>query len=378
MSFIRQRGQSFTSYWHTIDPATGARVQHTKGGFKTKKAAREHLNMVMGKVQEGSWRPDTDLTVKALLEDHWLPAQKARGLRPSTIAQYQNAIDHWVVPNLGGIKAKALRPIDVQNMVERMRTEKSSTGRKGLSARSAQVAVGTLKSACAWATENGMLGRNPVATIRRPRVEAKPMTSWSVADARSFLAATSKDRLAVGWALLLTRGIRRGELCGLRWDAVDLEGGTIKILSTRVVVDGKAITSAPKTSAGKRSVPLDPSLLKLLKSHQTKQGAEKLSAGEGYSDGGYVLADELGVPYHPDTISDWFETAVNAAKLPRIRLHDTRHTAASLMLASGVPTKVVSELLGHSSPTITLSIYAHVIPGMAEDAGAALSASLLG
>jgi integrase len=223
-----------------------------------------------------------------------------------------------------------------------------------------------------------MLGRNPVATIRRPRVEAKPMTSWSVADARSFLAATSKDRLAVGWALLLTRGIRRGELCGLRWDAVDLEGGTIKILSTRVVVDGKAITSAPKTSAGKRSVPLDPSLLKLLKSHQTKQGAEKLSAGEGYSDGGYVLADELGVPYHPDTISDWFETAVNAAKLPRIRLHDTRHTAASLMLASGVPTKVVSELLGHSSPTITLSIYAHVIPGMAEDAGAALSASLLG
>jgi integrase len=165
----------------------------------------------------------------------------------------------------------------------------------------------------------------------------------------------------------------------LRWNAVDLEGGTIKILSTRVVVDGKAITSTPKTSAGKRPVPLDASLVKLLKSHQTKQGAEKLAAGaDAYSDDGYVLADELGVPYHPDTVSDWFETAVKAAKLPRIRLHDTRHTAASLMLASGVPTKVVSELLGHSSPTVTLSIYAHVIPGMAEDAGAALSASLLG
>jgi integrase len=145
------------------------------------------------------------------------------------------------------------------------------------------------------------------------------------------------------------------------------------------VVDGQAITSSPKTSAGKRSVPLDPSLVKLLKSHQTQQGAERLAAGEAYSDDGYVLADELGVPYHPDTISDTFERLVKAAELPRIRLHDTRHTAASLMLAaSGVPTKVVSELLGHSSPTITLSIYAHVIPGMAEDAGAALSASLLG
>ena len=137
----------------------------------------------------------------------------------------------------------------------------------------------------------------------------------------------------------------------------------------------RAITSTPKTSAGKRSVPLDPSLVKLLKSHQTQQGAEKLAAGEAYTDEGYILADELGVPYHPDTISDWFETAVKATKLPKIRLHDTRHRAASLMLASGVPTKVVSELLGHSSPTITLSIYAHVIPGMAEDAGAALSGS---
>jgi integrase len=122
------------------------------------------------------------------------------------------------------------------------------------------------------------------------------------------------------------------------------------------VVDGKAITSAPKTSAGKRSIPLDASLVALLKSHQTRQGAERLAAGEVYTDEGYVLADELGVPYHPDKISDSFELLVKAAKLPRIRLHDTRHTAASLMLASGVPTKVVSELLGHSSPTITLSI----------------------
>jgi integrase len=294
------------------------------------------LNTVMGKVQEGSWRPDTDVTVKQLLEEHWLPAKRSENLRPSTLAQYQNAVTHWIVPNLGGIKAKALRPIDVQNMVERMRNEKSSTGRNGLSARSTQVAVMVLKSACSWAVEDGILGRNPVATIKRPRVEAKAMTSWSVADARAFLAATSKDRLTVGWTLLLTRGIRRGELCGLKWGAVDLEGGVIKILSTRVVVDGKAITSSPKTSAGKRSVPLDASLVTLLRTHRTKQAAERLAAGEAYSDGGYVLADEIGVPYHPDTVSDWFEREVKAAKLPRIRLHDTRHTAASLMQMSNV------------------------------------------
>jgi len=91
-----------------------------------------------------------------------------------------------------------------------------------------------------------------------------------------------------------------------------------------------------------------------------------------------VLADQLGRPYHPDTVSEWFDQHRKRLGLPRIRLHDTRHTAASLMLASGTPVKVVSDLLGHSSPTITLSIYAHVLPGMAEEAGEKLSALVLG
>jgi hypothetical protein len=97
-SFIRQRGSTHTAYWHTIDPASGARKQHSKGGFKTKKAAREHLNSVMGKVQEGSWRPDQPLTVKQLLNDHWFPAKKSQGLRPTSLAQYRNVIDAWIVP----------------------------------------------------------------------------------------------------------------------------------------------------------------------------------------------------------------------------------------------------------------------------------------
>jgi integrase len=144
-----------------------------------------------------------------------------------------------------------------------------------------------------------------------------------------------------------------------------------------VVVDGKAIGESPKTQAGRRSIPLDASLVALLKSHKARQAAEQLAAGPAYEANGYLVANELGEPLFPDTISDWFDDKVEAAKLPRIRLHDCRHTAASLLLATGVPVKVVAELLGHSSPTITLSIYAHVMPGMAEEAGEALSASLL-
>lgn len=116
----------------------------------------------------------------------------------------------------------------------------------------------------------------------------------------------------------------------------------------------------------------------ILRGHKATQSRERLASGGAYVDDGYLLADELGQPYHPETLSGMFDAAVKASKLPRIRLHDTRHTAASLMLAAGVPVKVVSEMLGHASPTITLATYAHVMPGMAEKAGAALSASLLG
>lgn len=109
-----------------------------------------------------------------------------------------------------------------------------------------------------------------------------------------------------------------------------------------------------------------------------RQSAERLAAGAAYGNGGWLLADELGRPIHPDTLSAWLDDRIKKAGLRRIRLHDLRHTAASLMLADGVPVKVVSEVLGHASPTITLSIYAHVLPGMAEEAGARLSALVLG
>lgn len=366
---IRQRGTTYTALWSTVDPATGRRVQHSRGGFKTKKAAQAHLNGIIGAVQDGSWRPDQALTVAQLLRDHWLPAQRSRGLRPATLAQYQNVVDHWLAPHLGGVKVPTLTPKHIDELNAELAR---------LSPRSRQLTVGVLKSACAWAVATGLIGRNPVAGVQRPRVEQQPVQPWTVDEARTLLAATASDRMAVAWALMLARGLRRGEVCGLRGDAIDLDDGFLRVVRTRVVVDGQPVDSAPKTRAGVRPIPLDAHLVGLLRQHRAQQARERLAAGGAYEDGGWLLADELGRPVHPDTLSGWLDDRIKAAGLRRIRLHDLRHTAASLMLADGVPVKVVSEILGHASPTITLSIYAHVLPGMAEKAGAALSASLLG
>jgi integrase len=202
------------------------------------------------------------------------------------------------------------------------------------------------------------------------------MESWSTEQARTFLEFNHEDRLSFAWWLLLSRGLRRGEPCGLRWDDVDLDGRVLQINRTRVTSGREVLDSTPKTESGRRSIPLDDSLVAMLRKHWTRQAADKLKAGEAYRDGGHLLANELGEPYNPNDVSKAFNGLVKASELPRIREHDTRHTAASLVLACGTAVKVVSDLLGHTNPTITLATYARVMPNMAEEAGAALSASL--
>ena len=123
--FIRERGSSFTAYWETKDPATGARRQHSRGGFATKAKAQHHLNVVVGKVTTGEWRADQPITVRELLVAHWLPAQRARELRPATLAQYEGVVEHWIVPRLGGTKVAALTPGAVVEFMAALRSEPS-------------------------------------------------------------------------------------------------------------------------------------------------------------------------------------------------------------------------------------------------------------
>jgi integrase len=377
--FVKQRseGSSWTAYWESRDPATGKRRHHAKAGFKTKGAAQKHLNVVVGKVAEGSWRPDQPITVAELM-CQWLDAQKAKGLRLGTLASYEGIADWYIIPALGGRKVAALVPGDINMLTEKMETAKSSTGRDCLSARSRQLAVAKLKAATRWALSNGLIGRDPLAGVALPRDGRKEMKSWSNDDARDFLTHVVDDPLEAAWALFLTRGLRRGEVSGLRWDAVNLIDGTLSIKRARISVAGQAMESEPKTASARRTIPLDALLIELLYKRGEAQAADRAKAGEAWEGEGHVFSDQLGKPWHPDYYGDRFDKLVAEARLPRIRLHDTRHTAASLMLAAGVPVPVVAEILGHASPAITMSIYAHAIPGMGRAAGEELSKRLLG
>ena len=182
---VIKRGSTWTAYWFTTDPATRKRRQHSKGGFRIKDDGRRYLNSILGDIDQGSWKPDAKLTVKQLLEDHWLPAKRMSGRRPATIDHYENVIDHWLVPHIGGAPAMSISPSTVQELVEKLATTKTAKGRSGLSARSRQMTVGTLKSAYKWAAKTGLLSRDPIVGIDRPGVDDQPSDSWTVEEARA-------------------------------------------------------------------------------------------------------------------------------------------------------------------------------------------------
>lgn len=373
----RQRGKTWTALWPTTDSATGKRHQASKGGFRTKKLAEAHLNGILEKVEQGTWRPDAKLTVEQLLTE-WLAAKRSEGLRENTISMYTNVAKGWVVPHIGAVDVRKLTPAAVGRLVEELRANGSRRGRGALSDRSVQLAVTILKAATRWAWQQGLMGRDILASYKRPKVQPtdRVATAWTADEAGMFLAAATHDRLRAAWWLLLTRGLRRGELCGLRWQDIDLEAGRARIVHTRVVVNSKAQVSDPKTNAGRRSVSLDATLVAELRAHRIRQIEERLRAGEAWADTGYLFTDELGCPVSPDTLSGRFDAQIAKAGVRRVRLHDGRHSAATLMLEGGEPVHTVAQILGHSKPSITLDVYAHAIDRGGELAGERLTALL--
>jgi integrase len=204
------------------------------------------------------------------------------------------------------------------------------------------------------------------------------MKVWSPAQLRSFVEFTSDDRLAAAWLLLVTTGMRRGEVLGLTWENVDFTNSRLSVVRSLSIVNYHDVRLIqPKTSKGRRSIALDPATLAALQAHRVRQLEERLQWGAAWNDSDLVFPREDGTPIHPQRMTSWFEQLSRDACLPRIRLHDLRHSYATAALAADVPAKVVSERLGHASVMITLDTYSHILPSMQEDAASTVARLIL-
>ncbi len=384
---IRQRGATWTCYWKAHDPKDGKYKQYSRGGFTGPRAAQKYLTAKLAEVGAGTFQSmDRKLSVRELFEDHWLPIARSgakRGSaserrRPTTVSGYETIAKAWVLPHIGGVPLLTLTPKHVDDWLTALQAHGGKNGRP-LGARSAQASLRVLKTAMAYAVDNGMAPRNVAMKASTPGGKAREMTSWTAPEARAFLELVKSDRLRAAWMLCLLRGLRRGEVAGLKWDAVDLEAGKIRITTTRVIVGGKeVIESLPKTAKGVRTIPLDETLVAVFKQHRAKQLEERLAWGEGWTDTGFVFVREDGLPFSPPSISQRFERLCVAGSVRRIRLHDLRHTCATLAQASGMPVERLSKMLGHADVKITLSIYTHSTEDDTAESAANFTDSLLG
>jgi integrase len=336
-----------------------------------------------------------DITVGEYLPG-WL-ASKGR-LKLSARRSYEGHITNFLIPLLGELPLTRLGPGHIADGFATIRNwnrsieEQRAAGRAWIhvdgDVRQIPQVVGeatieriyaTLRAALNAAVRQRLIPWNPCAGVELPAAPRPEAQVWGPEQAGEFLEATAGHRLHVAWRLVLGRGLRRGELCGLQWDDVDAGAGYLRVRRALLELGGKVTVDTPKSRKA-RDVSLDAETARLLGGHRKAQLAERLAAGSAYEPGpggGWIICDEIGRPCHPDLISARFRQAARAVGLPVIKLHEGRHTAATLALEAGVDVKVVSAQLGHSTTAITADIYQHVRRAKANDAAEKVAALLL-
>ena len=373
---LLKRGETWSYVLYLGRGADGKKQQKWVGGFRTRREAEAALTEALERVRTGMWADPGRQTVGEYL-DGWLTAVRP-SLRDSTATSYDHTLRKWVIPHIGGLRLGALTPARLSTLYGELLKSGRLKGSGGLSARSVaythRVLTHALKDAVSW----GLLARNPATHVDPPRVARPEMRVWSQEEVQRYLQAVVDDRLYALWTVLLATGLRRGEALGLRWEDVDLERRRLSIQRAVTVVDYEIQISEPKTARGRRSVSIDPTTAAVLAAHRKRQLEERMAWGSAWQDSGYVFTTEDGRVLHPQRVTLIFKRLAQNGGLPPIRLHDLRHTAATLALTAGIHPKVVSERLGHATIGITLDTYSHVGETLQDQAATRVAGLIFG
>lgn len=355
------------------DPLTGRRRRTTRSGFRTKREATQAMNEAIVSHLQGRHVRKTRKTVEDFLNEWHAAIQSA--LRPSTWVNYRNYLDAYVIPVIGDTALQDLDAVRLNLLYGHLLTRGRVKRAGGLAPKTVQNVHRMLHRALRDAVKWGQLPRNYAEDAEPPRAARKRPTVWSPEQLGIFVNHVRDDRFFALWLLVATTGLRRGELAGLKRTDIDFRSRTVSPSTPRVVVAGRAVESEAKTRSGERNLALDPDTLEALRDYIATWHEERILLGQ---DTELLFVWPTGRPLHPETITALFLEHCKAAGLPRIRLHDVRHSYATAALKAGVPSKVISERLGHATAAFTLQTYTHVIPGMDELAADTVARLILG
>jgi integrase len=292
---------------------------------------------------------------------------RTRKLQPGTVTDYRYTFDRYIAPDLGSKNITELKPNDIIEFY-------ASLNRKGLT-RTVKLVHFLIENTLNHAVNCELLQRNPAALIDPPDYQEREIRYWEPDEVRQVLdkvIAEDDELLRAIVFTLLGTGLRSGEIFALRWNALDLEKGTLHVRHSLRWNEGMPIWGPPKTRASRRTLRLPPDVVDILKTRHTTQKLEKNAAGDLWVDHSSVFAGALGKPILSRTFADWFKALAIRAKVKEINVHGTRHTYASLCIRVEMQLKLLSELLGHTNVAFTQNKYAHIYEEMKVNAAVPL------
>jgi len=353
---------------YTVNTGEGRKRKTIYG--KTRQEVATKLAKALSDREGGLTFDSENLKLNEYLK-RWLKDSVKGSVRDITYRDYEHLVRNHIIPALGNIKLKALTPTHIRGLYR-------SKSDAGLSPRTVQYVHVTLHKALKQAVNDGLIPRNVTEAVKPPQLRREEIKPLMVEQVKLLLEAVGRDRFEALYVIAVSAGLRQGELLGLRWEDVNLERKTLQVRRTLLgSKKGNPVFGVPKTAKGKRSVRLTDMAVQALQRHRELQIEERQRLDGLWQEHDLVFTTQIGTPVNRhNLINRSFKPLLKRVGLPEGRFHDLRHTCATLMLCAGVHPKVVQELLGHASVTITLDTYSHVVPDMQGEAAGKMNSML--
>ncbi|MGA7758903.1 MAG: site-specific integrase [Ilumatobacteraceae bacterium] len=366
MSYIVQRNHRFyVVAYNGHDPITGRerRRWHPAGTERTDAVT------IQRRIDRQRPIATCELSMGGFMATTWLATK--RGLTRHTANRYRWMIDHNITPRIGAIRLDALRPADLDACYADL-TNNGGRRRQGLAPKTVLEIHRVISNALDLAVDRQLIDTNPARRARPPRPTSRSTVPaiWDAQQLAQFLHAARHLRLYPALHLVAHTGMRRGEVAGLNWGDLHVATSSVSIVRTRQATMGRTVESPVKTRTSRRRIDLDANTLHVLERWRHRLATE----GATIEPSTPMFLNAHHCAPSPESFSQLFTRTTATCRLPRIRFHDLRHTHASLLVAAGVPIKVVSERLGHAHPDFTMQTYQHLLPGMGAAAASQFAA----
>jgi integrase len=345
-----------------FDPITGKRLRDYFTFEGTKKEAVAEEARLLREREEGTYARPSKLSVEQFLLDYWLVKVKNE-TAPRTEEGYRQIAEGHIIPDFGKVQLDKIRPLHIQQYLNRKRTPESESGKKPLSGQTVKHHYSVLRQMFNFAVQLRLLAINPVLSVSPPKADVKEQQVLDERQTAQLLNAAKGTELFVPLSIAAYTGVRRGELLGAMWKDVSWEAKTLSVVRTLQRSEDGFRWGQPKSRKSKRTIALSPSLMTILSQHKRDQAKRKLRKGGEYQDNDLICAREDGQPWDPSNLSFAFREFQDSLDLPRIRLHDLRHGHCTHLLKANMPLKLVSDRMGHSTIAITGDLYGHVLEG---------------